>query len=328
MKPAQSGFSSGGIGSLSPVALASVLDQSMDCVKLVGLNGEVQYMNANGMRAMEIDSFSMIRGKAWADLWPEEARATIRASYGSAANGETVRFKAFCPTAKGSPRWWDVSVSGVVDAEGRQAGYLSVSRDITETETAREALEIAAAELRHRLMNTYTMIGSLLLSYARGHGAHEAFARDMSSRLSALSKAQSLFAVDDSPCELDRLVPALLEPFDSIACPIRIGLLPSVCVSRGKADAIALVIGELAVNSAKHGALAHGGELVIDAELTPGRVTVLWQETCLQAVKAQSREGGQGMKLIDRIVRARRGKFDISWRANGLDVVISFDLAE
>jgi two-component sensor histidine kinase len=84
----------------------------------------------------------------------------------------------------------------------------------------------------------------------------------------------------------------------------------------------------LAVNSAKHGALAHGGRLKIGATIAAGKVTIVWHETSSQPVKAQSREGGQGMKLIDRIVRTRRGRLDIAWRPDGLDVTIAFDLAE
>ncbi|RYG03398.1 MAG: PAS domain S-box protein [Caulobacteraceae bacterium] len=155
-------FAPAPVSGLSSVALASVLDQSMDCVKLVGLDGAIQYMNANGLCAMEVDDFCAIEGQPWASLWPEDARSSILKSMATANEGVTARFRAFCPTAKGEPRWWDVSVSAVTDGDGRQAGYLSVSRDVTESETAREALEVAATELKRRLANTYAMIGGLL----------------------------------------------------------------------------------------------------------------------------------------------------------------------
>lgn len=75
------------VSGLSSVALASVLDQSVDCVKLIGLNGDIRYMNGNGLCAMEIDDFCAVEGQSWADLWPDEARQAIIGAYPEAATG-------------------------------------------------------------------------------------------------------------------------------------------------------------------------------------------------------------------------------------------------
>lgn len=313
------------VRSLSPISLATVLDQSVDCVKLISLDGRVEYMNANGLCAMEIDDFQMIRGKDWADLWPVEARATILDSYPRAAAGEAVRFRAFCPTAKGTPRWWDVSVSPVSDENGL-AGYLSVSRDVTEHQNSREALEIAAAEMKHRLKNTYAMISSLILGFARGDETTEAFAHDMAERLRGLSTAQALFVSDDAPCELSRLIPALLAPFETPLCPISIDSLDALPIDQAQANAIALVMGELSVNSSKHGALRHGGSVHLEAGRGEDRLVIRWTETSRQPVTAHDREGGQGHRLMERIVRARRGEIGTIWMDNGLRVTLAFPL--
>jgi PAS domain S-box-containing protein len=317
-------LSSAGVGSLSPVALASVLDQSVDCVKLIGLDGDVQYMNANGLCAMEIDDFRAIEGRQWADLWPAELRQTVLDSCITAASGEPVRFRAFCPTAKGTPRWWDVTVSMVTDTEGAHAGFLSISRDVSDNQAAREALEIAAAEMKHRLKNTYMMIGSLLMSFARGDAAHEAYAQDMANRLVALSAAQALFVSHDAPCAIDQLIPALVAPFDNPACPVVIEGLASAQVDQGQADAIALVIGELSVNSAKHGALAHGGEVRVDSHVAAGVLTIHWTERSALPRTREPGSGGQGLRLMERIVRARGGAIDFAWKQDGLAVTLTF----
>lgn len=318
------------VSSLSSVTLASVLDQSVDCVKLIGLGGEIQYMNGNGLCAMEMDDFCAVRGQTWADLWPDEARQAILASYDQARTGEAVRFRAYCPTAKGTPRWWDVTVSPVSDAAGAHAGFLSISRDVTENETSREALEIAAAEMKHRLKNTYTMIAGLMHGYARGDAALEGFAGEMSSRLVALSTAQSLFVSDEAPCEVARLIPALVAPFNTPACPIVIDAMPATAVAQGQADAIALVVGELSVNSAKHGAFARGGEVRIatdaDGDAGAKRLSIRWIERIDGPVASHGRSGGQGLRLMERIVRARRGTFAIDWQDDGLTVELVFAL--
>ncbi len=264
--------------SLSAETLASVLAQSIDCVKLLGTDGSVQWMNVNGLCAMEISDFESVRDTEWALLWPREARGQIADGLAKARAGEAARFDAYCPTASGSPKWWNVTISPVSDGDGRAAGFLAISRDVTEIQLAREAIEVVAAELRHRLKNTYTMIGSLLIGFARGTPGCESFARDMQARLISLSAAQSLFSAHDAPCELSALITALVSPFATPGCQMDIARIPQIDVAQPQADAIALVLGEMAVNSAKYGAVAHGGSVSIGTTCSGGQLSITWDE--------------------------------------------------
>jgi PAS domain S-box-containing protein len=116
---------------MSTDALVAEFQNSVDCVKLVGLDGRVLWMNPNGMCAMEIDNFDEINNRQWTDMWPEETRKIIRTGLVTAATGQDVRFEAFCPTVKGTARQWDVSISQIGDVRGNPVGYLAISRDIT-----------------------------------------------------------------------------------------------------------------------------------------------------------------------------------------------------
>lgn len=312
------------VASLSAETLAQAFEQSADCVKLIGLNGQVLWMNPNGLCAMEIDGPDSIRGLDWASLWPEQTRHHVIESLAAAGRGETARFDAFCPTAKGSPRWWNVTVSAVKDVNGEPVGHLAVSRDITVTASHQQALLIAAEEMRHRLKNTYAMIGALFIGFAKGNTENERFAQDMQKRLIALSAAQSLFAAVDAPCDIAVLVPALVGPFSSEACPISTEGVGAFSVLQEQADAIALVLGELAVNSTKHGALAHGGNIRVATTMHDAEFSVAWTERSTRPVVGTSRMGGQGLGLIDRIVRARHGVLQLDWEPNGLLVTASF----
>ncbi|KAA2234744.1 PAS domain-containing sensor histidine kinase [Salinarimonas soli] len=129
----------------SEAFLRSVLNSSPDCVKVVDLDGHLVFMNGPGLCVMEIDDFSCIQNKAWADLWPVEAGERINLAVAEARQGRTTRFSAFCPTAKGTPRWWEVAVSPVMGAEGQVVSVLSVSRDVTEKKRQEDALEAALA---------------------------------------------------------------------------------------------------------------------------------------------------------------------------------------
>jgi PAS domain S-box-containing protein len=68
----------------------------------------------------------------------------------TALSGHPPRFEAFCPTARGTPKWWDVAVAPVRDAAGRVPRLVSTSRDVTD----RKAVEAALAESRARLRET------------------------------------------------------------------------------------------------------------------------------------------------------------------------------
>jgi PAS domain S-box-containing protein len=309
---------------LSAETLAAALEQSVDCVKLVGIDGTIRWMNFNGQCAMDIDDFSAVSGRQWCDLWPAETQAAIIAAIADATNDKVVRFDAFCPTAKGAPRWWNVTVSKVRGPDSEHAGFLAISRDITETEANRQAMLVAAAELRHRLKNTYAMIGSLMLGFARGAPDRELFAEEMAARLLALSSAQSLFSTNNAPREIGDLIPALVSPFNSPTCLVTVDVSSRLIVSQGQADAIALVLGELAVNSSKHGAIASSGNIAVTAKSDGEWATIVWTEEGRDAVAAHTRQGGQGLTLIGRIVRARKGELDIDWQERGLTVTLKF----
>ncbi|MET0981851.1 MAG: PAS domain-containing protein [Telluria sp.] len=132
-----------------------LFESSPDCVKLLSNEGSVLAMNRNGMCAMEIDDFGPCAGALWKSFWPQESQAGIDAAVALARAGGTGQVKAFCPTAKGSPRWWEIVVSAVHGDDGRVRNLLAVSRDISvqvEAEAQREHLlkELQAANARMR----------------------------------------------------------------------------------------------------------------------------------------------------------------------------------
>jgi PAS domain S-box-containing protein len=312
------------VAGISHVSLAAAIDQSVDCVKVVNLDGTVAYMNPNGLCAMEVDDPAQVLGKPWALFWPEDSRDRIEGGFAVAQAGGISRFRAFCPTAKGSPRWWDVSVSGLRDDSGKLSSYLAVSRDVTEAELARQVLETATRELHHRLKNTYTIISSLIRSFARGDTHNSAFAAHMAERLLAMGRAQALFTSQDVPCSLVDLIDALTAPFSTEFCPVETTEVADMPIARALADTIALVVGELAVNSSKHGAIAHGGRITLSSQLDGGDIILVWHEISKRAVQATTREGGQGLNLINRIVLLRDGAIDLDWQADGLTATLRF----
>jgi len=130
-----------------------LFESSPDCVKLLSNEGTLLAMNKNGMCAMEIDDFVPFAGAVWKTFWPQESQETIDQAVAHARAGGVGRVTAFCPTAKGAPRWWEVVVSGVRGDDGRLQNLLAVSRNVTaahEAKVQRERLlkEVQAANAR------------------------------------------------------------------------------------------------------------------------------------------------------------------------------------
>lgn len=136
----------------------SLMEGSTDCVKVLDVGGRLLHMNEPGRCLMEIDDLGPLCGREWTALWPAECQEDIRRAVATACGGDCYSFQAFCPTAKGTPKWWDVIVSPVLDVpKGRVVRLLSVSRDITERKQA-EA-ELRDGEQRMRLATEATGVG-------------------------------------------------------------------------------------------------------------------------------------------------------------------------
>ncbi|MDQ3038562.1 MAG: PAS domain-containing protein [Pseudomonadota bacterium] len=127
----------------------SLMDGTADCVKVLDMDGRLLHMNTPGLCAMEVDDFGTLCGQEWEAIWPAEARADIERSVARAVHGDVSSFEAYCPTTKGTPKWWEVTVSPVREAEGGQiVRLLAVSRDITERRQGEQALHESEARLR------------------------------------------------------------------------------------------------------------------------------------------------------------------------------------
>ncbi|SOR27594.1 Diguanylate cyclase/phosphodiesterase with PAS/PAC and GAF sensor(S) [Methylorubrum extorquens] len=123
--------------------LSGLLEGSLDCVKLLDEHGRLLFMSSGGQRLMEVENAGSILGQCWLDFWEGEHHDVAQQALETAKAGEPARFRGFCPTAKGQPRWWDVSLSPMQGLSGSPQRILSVSRDAT-----------AQVELEARLRTT------------------------------------------------------------------------------------------------------------------------------------------------------------------------------
>ena len=128
----------------------SVVDSSIDCMKVLDLEGRIRFMNRAGAALMEIAAPDAVQGVAWTTFWPEEQQPAVLRALEEARTGRTSRFVAPCPTAAGTAKVWDNVVAPLHDEGGALVGLLCTSRDVTETFASRAAAESRELTLKRQ----------------------------------------------------------------------------------------------------------------------------------------------------------------------------------
>jgi len=152
-----------------------IIESSRDCIKVLDLDANLLFMSSGGQQLLEIDDIQPYLNSCWIDFWQPEDRPKITAAIAAARAGGIGKFQAFCPSAKGAPRWWEVITTPICNADGQPEQLLSVSRDITEHKQA-EA-EARESEQRYRQVqsdlthvNRVATMGQLTASIAHEVG--------------------------------------------------------------------------------------------------------------------------------------------------------------
>ncbi len=141
----------------------SLLASSGDCIQMLDVDGRLLYMNSTGCRLMEVEDCISLTGQSWPHSWPAEALQDAEAAIARARLGDAGRFQAFCPTYKGTPKWWDVQVTAITDDRGRAIKLLAISRDVTATKEAENQIRESEEHFRHMADHASVMLRLALL---------------------------------------------------------------------------------------------------------------------------------------------------------------------
>ncbi|MEH2584533.1 PAS domain S-box-containing protein [Nitrobacteraceae bacterium AZCC 2161] len=187
-----------------------IIESSTDCIEVLDLDGNLLFMSSSGQHLLEIDDIGPYLNSCWVDFWRPQDRSRVSEAIAAARAGGIGKFQAFCPSAKGVPRWWDVITTPICNADGEPEQLLLVSRDITERKRAEaQALEgeqryrDVQMELAHA--NRVATMGQLTASIA--HEVKQPIASSVNNAESALNW-------------LNRPAPNLDEAREAIACVV------------------------------------------------------------------------------------------------------------
>lgn len=311
--------------------LRAILDQSVDCIKLINLQGELEYVNPNGLKALGVDNYDDLIGRKWVDMWPDGSRARVAQALDRAVRGQQDRFDGYCPDCKGEPRWWDVSIAPILDANGKLSHVLATSRNITgqvhdrvnermlreEAERGAERSDSIAREMRHRLKNQLAVVSSVAKLLSRHSNDIPDLMDRFEGKLLALARAQDLLTAHrDRPISAAAAVAQVLEA-SGAGDNITVGHLPHARLGDDAIQQLALILGELQTNSLKYGALCHdSGSITLTGQLASGVLSLNWHEDCGQPVVPPG-DDGSGFTLLVRLGSVPGQRAQVRWHSSG-----------
>jgi len=164
---------------------------------------------------------------------------------------------------------------------------------------------------------------------SRSATTKEDMAQDLTNRLMALGRAQELVRPvpgrSDQATLLGDLVSVVLAPYDEKGATVRIRVsVPKMNVGQTSSTPLALIVHELATNSAKYGALSiPSGTLDVSCNAHEDEIALVWTERGGPAVVTPTKLDGFGSKMVHRSMAAQLGgviAFD--WSPEGVVVTL------
>lgn len=308
----------------------TMLDATLDCIKVLSVDGRLLTMNRAGCLALNVPQDSEF-GMPWLSLLPEDVQQPGREALQKAAEGHSARFHGRSESPDGL-MYWDNLLTPLVDASGHVLSILCVSRDVTAKTKLEKELEesinrekLLSNEMQHRIKNLFSVAAGLI-SIAEKEAARsntqDTATQILRKKLGALSRASdAVFSgIDSEVCDADQsdletLVRSVLRPYGN-RCLIGGG---QASIPRRIVTTFALFLHELATNSVKYGALStDGGDVTIRWKADGDMLDLTWIEIGGPKISTSPERRGFGSAMVDRIVQAAGGRIDRMWRAEGL----------
>jgi PAS domain S-box-containing protein len=302
--------------------LASIIESSDDAIVSKNLDGVITSWNRGAERVFGYTAQEAV-GQPITIVIPDDRQDEERAILTRIRRGERIdHYETVRQRKHGSLIVVSLTVSPVKNAEGKIVGASKIARDITQQKRSQEQIAILAREAEHRSKNLLANVQATV-NLSQSDTA-EGLKKAIDGRIGALAKVHSLFVESRwIGAELSTIATQELAPYSKEARVCIDG--PQILLKPDIAQAIAVILHELATNAAKYGALsATGGRVELKwSHEADGRLTLRWTEMDGPAVRVPTCRGF-GTRVIEGMVGQLKGKVDFDWRPNGLVCEIAF----
>ena len=296
-----------------------ILENSTDCIKVLDLEGRLEFMSAGGMHVMEIDDFAPFVMCPWVDFWHGEQRGMAQKALATAKTGEVGRFVGPTPTAKGNLRWWEVVVSPIRGRDGGVEKLLSISRDVTARHSADEHQRMLFEEMHHRIKNTITTTLGIVEQSLRGAATKKEALRAIRERLAAIGKAHDLLIENKwISADIREVVAGAVSAY--IGDGARVAMTGErILLTSRAALTLAMLLNELSTNAVKYGAWStEAGQVVVSWVIEGNQFHFRWSEQYGPPVRPPARQSF-GTRLIETALPgALEGVATLRYEATGL----------
>ncbi|WP_052715632.1 PAS domain-containing protein [Devosia chinhatensis] len=275
-------------------------------------------------------------GEGWNDVFhPEDQERAWGVWRHSLATGEPYQIEYRLRHHSGEYRWTLGRALPIRDANGQIVRWIGTCTDIHESRLIAEERELVAQELSHRIKNIFAVLNGIISLSARSYPESKTFADQLRQRIYALGEAHDFVRPQgyfDSTTagqgNLSALIERLLRPYNGDEQPRVSFSGDDARVDDAAATPMALLVHELATNSAKYGALSQqGGRVSITGRKGEDAYHLQWSEIGGPKVTQPETLGGFGTRLVQLSVEGQmRGKLTRQWNEDGLNVDIELPL--
>jgi PAS domain S-box-containing protein len=299
--------------------LASIVESSDDAIVSKNLDGVITSWNRGAERIFGYTSEEAV-GRPIMIVIPQDRQDEERSILTRIRRGERIdHFETIRQRKHGSLIVVSLTVSPVRDGEGKIVGASKIARDITEQKRSQEQITILAREAEHRSKNLLANVqATVKLSQSE---TTEGLKDAIEGRIRALANVHSLFVETRwIGAELSSIATQELAPFSREGETKRVRIEgPQVLLKPDIAQAIAVILHELATNAAKYGALSMAdGVIELNwSHEADGRLMLRWIEFGGPAVQTPTKRGF-GTRVIEGMIAQFKGITRFDWRAGGL----------
>lgn len=197
---------------------------------------------------------------------------------------------------------------------------------------SREREKALIHEVQHRVTNMLAVIRSVFRRSRESGASQDEFAEHFEGRFDAIARYQSYVDEVGSPgIDLEDMLRNELMEGDCLDGPRCKLSGPPVYLRQKSAELMGLVIHELTTNSIKFGALAHGGDLLVDWSIEQHEADLFlhfsWSETGVSVTTVAPRPSGFGIQLIEEALPYQLGATtNFTFKPGGIECSIALPL--